>query len=178
MYFVIKLFLVLGKYFLLESQPLYCRIVMFLWPLSSGYQGTQGMKLITDLHLVLKLRKHDTPHSLMQIIAWYLKSCAKNSFTTHRTTLPLLFYMFLTYLLRGLSPQANYTDRATAACRRSYCQLLRIEGATWSAWHPYGHVLGFLGRTCCVNPIDNTHYAPIITTTPSTRTKYSHKILH
>jgi hypothetical protein len=36
--------------------------------------------------------------------------------------------------LRGLSPRAKYTDRATAACRRSYCQLLRIEGATWSAW--------------------------------------------
>jgi hypothetical protein len=35
--------------------------------------------------------------------------------------------------LRGLSPRANYTDRATAACRRSDCQLLRIEGATWSA---------------------------------------------
>jgi hypothetical protein len=35
--------------------------------------------------------------------------------------------------LNGLSPQANYTDRATAACRRSDCQLLRIEGATWSA---------------------------------------------
>jgi hypothetical protein len=33
----------------------------------------------------------------------------------------------------GLSPRANYTDRATAACRRSDCQLLRIEGATWSA---------------------------------------------
>jgi hypothetical protein len=32
--------------------------------------------------------------------------------------------------LHGLSPQANYTDRATAACRRSDCQLLRIEGAT------------------------------------------------
>jgi hypothetical protein len=28
--------------------------------------------------------------------------------------------------LRGLSPWANYTDRATAACR--------IEGAMWSAW--------------------------------------------
>jgi hypothetical protein len=25
-------------------------------------------------------------------------------------------------------PRANYTDRATAACRRSDCQLLRIEG--------------------------------------------------
>jgi hypothetical protein len=35
--------------------------------------------------------------------------------------------------LRGLSPRANYTDRAAAACRRIYCQLLRIEGATWSA---------------------------------------------
>jgi hypothetical protein len=30
--------------------------------------------------------------------------------------------------LRGLSPRANYIDRATAACQRSYCQLLRIEG--------------------------------------------------
>jgi hypothetical protein len=36
--------------------------------------------------------------------------------------------------LHGLSPRANYTDRATAACRRSECQLLRIEGATWSVW--------------------------------------------
>jgi hypothetical protein len=36
--------------------------------------------------------------------------------------------------LHGLSPRANYTDRATAACRRSDCQLLQEEGATWSAW--------------------------------------------
>jgi hypothetical protein len=35
--------------------------------------------------------------------------------------------------LHDLSPRANYTDRATAACRRSNCQLLRIKGATWSA---------------------------------------------
>jgi hypothetical protein len=35
--------------------------------------------------------------------------------------------------LHGLSPRANYTDRATAACRRSDCQLLRIKGAMWSA---------------------------------------------
>jgi hypothetical protein len=34
--------------------------------------------------------------------------------------------------LRGLSPRAKYTDRATD-CRRSYCQLLWIEGAAWSA---------------------------------------------
>jgi hypothetical protein len=35
--------------------------------------------------------------------------------------------------LHGLNPQENYTDLATAACRRSDFQLLRIEGATWSA---------------------------------------------
>jgi hypothetical protein len=34
--------------------------------------------------------------------------------------------------LHGLSPRANYTDRATASCRRSDCQLLRIEGVAWS----------------------------------------------
>jgi hypothetical protein len=32
--------------------------------------------------------------------------------------------------LHGLSPRANYTDRATATCQRSDCQLLQIEGAT------------------------------------------------
>jgi hypothetical protein len=36
--------------------------------------------------------------------------------------------------LRGLSPSANYAGRATAACRWSKCQLLRIKVATWSAW--------------------------------------------
>jgi hypothetical protein len=35
--------------------------------------------------------------------------------------------------LRGLSPQANYIDRAAAACLRSYCQLLRVEGVAWTA---------------------------------------------
>jgi hypothetical protein len=35
--------------------------------------------------------------------------------------------------LHGLSPRANYTDRATAACQRSDCQRLRIKGATLSA---------------------------------------------
>jgi hypothetical protein len=33
--------------------------------------------------------------------------------------------------LHGLRLRANYTDRATASYRRSDCQLLRIEGATW-----------------------------------------------
>jgi hypothetical protein len=49
---------------------------------------------------------------------------------------PSFIFDFLVIYLKphGLSPPANYTDRATAACRRTDCQLLRIEGATWSAW--------------------------------------------
>jgi hypothetical protein len=35
--------------------------------------------------------------------------------------------------LCGLSPRVNYTDRTTATCRRSWCQLLRIEGVALSA---------------------------------------------
>jgi hypothetical protein len=50
--------------------------------------------------------------------------------------------------IHGLSPRANYTDRSTAACRRSDCQLVRIEGATWSAWRiPSALFLGFLDRS-------------------------------
>jgi hypothetical protein len=52
------------------------------------------------------------------------------------------------YKLRGLSPRAKYTDRATAVCRRSSCQLLQIDCATWSAWRiPYGRIIGFLDRS-------------------------------
>ena len=41
--------------------------------------------------------------------------------------------------LGGLSPRANYTDRAAAAGRRSLCQLLRIEGCqVVSATDPHG----------------------------------------
>jgi hypothetical protein len=39
----------------------------------------------------------------------------------------------ITTKLRSFSPQAYYTYRATAACRRRQCQLLRIEGVAWSA---------------------------------------------
>jgi hypothetical protein len=45
--------------------------------------------------------------------------------------------------LRGLSPRANYTDRAIAAFRRSYWQFFRIGGATWSAWQIPTAVISF-----------------------------------
>jgi hypothetical protein len=48
--------------------------------------------------------------------------------------------------LSDRSPQANYTDRATAACRRS-CQSMRVDGVAWSAQRiPTAVNLGFLDR--------------------------------
>jgi hypothetical protein len=50
--------------------------------------------------------------------------------------------------LHGLSPRANYTDRATAACRRSYCQLFVDTGChVVSVTDYYGRILGFLDRS-------------------------------
>jgi hypothetical protein len=50
--------------------------------------------------------------------------------------------------LRGFGPRANYTGRATAACWRNECLLLRIEGVAWSAQRfPTVVNLGFLDRS-------------------------------
>jgi hypothetical protein len=43
-----------------------------------------------------------------------------------------------TYKLHGQSPRPNYTDRATAACRRTDCQLLRVpRGQRDGSLRPY-----------------------------------------
>jgi hypothetical protein len=60
------------------------------------------------------------------MLLFYESTCDFNRFLN-------LQNVILSLSLHGLSPRANYTDRATAACRRSDCQLLRIEDATWSA---------------------------------------------
>jgi hypothetical protein len=50
--------------------------------------------------------------------------------------------------LRGLSPRVNYTDRATAACRRSDFQLFADRGChVVSVTDLYGRILGFLDRS-------------------------------
>jgi hypothetical protein len=50
--------------------------------------------------------------------------------------------------LRGLSPQANYADRATAACRGSQCQLFADRGCrVVSATDPHSRILGFQDRS-------------------------------
>jgi hypothetical protein len=44
----------------------------------------------------------------------------------------------LTYILCGLSTQANYTDRATAACRRISANFCHVVSVT----DPYCRILG------------------------------------
>jgi hypothetical protein len=58
-----------------------------------------------------------------------------------------LFYETKTPKLHGLSPRANYTDRAITACRRSDCQLFADGGChVVRMTDPYGRILGFLDR--------------------------------
>jgi hypothetical protein len=50
--------------------------------------------------------------------------------------------------LHDLSPRENYTDRATAACRRSYCHLFADRGChVVSVTDPYGRNLDVLDRS-------------------------------
>jgi hypothetical protein len=50
--------------------------------------------------------------------------------------------------LRGLSQHANYTDRVTAACQRSQCQLFADRGChVVGVTNPYGRIFGFLDRS-------------------------------
>jgi hypothetical protein len=47
--------------------------------------------------------------------------------------------------LRGLSPRANYTDQATAACRAKFVPTFAGTGShVVSVTDPYGHILKFL----------------------------------
>jgi hypothetical protein len=50
--------------------------------------------------------------------------------------------------LNGISPRANYTDRATAVYRRSDCQLFADKGChVVSVTDPHGRILGFIDRS-------------------------------
>jgi hypothetical protein len=110
--------------------------------LSNGYerfmfrgQSTWDTKKITRLFLVLRSRMVGLyqPCDFMArcLIVYkdkfFLPLCRK----VHVRVLSVTNKQ--TNKLHGLSPRANCTDRATVACRRSDCQLLRIKGATWSA---------------------------------------------
>jgi hypothetical protein len=57
-------------------------------------------------------------------------------------------YIYINKELKGLSPRANYTDWATAAFRRSDCQLFADRGChVVSVTDPYARILDFLDRS-------------------------------
>jgi hypothetical protein len=83
---------------------------------------------IIDCSVISKLRcwKAGTSCCIAQV-----KICS--SCLSKRRSVQISAWTPKTPKLHGLSPRANYTDRATAACRRSDCQLVRIEDAMLSA---------------------------------------------
>jgi hypothetical protein len=94
-----------------------------LRPVSQFHVEIEGDSGISFLHLLV-LRKETTLTTKV-----YRKPTHTGRYLNFTSNHPL----HMLKKLHGLSPRANYIDRATAACRRSDCQLLRIEGATWSA---------------------------------------------
>jgi hypothetical protein len=80
---------------------------------------------------------------MLQIL---FQSTLTDTFSIYNYNNILLIY-FLKKLPR-LSPRANYTDRATADCRRSDCQLFADRGChVVSVMDPYGRILDFLDRS-------------------------------
>jgi hypothetical protein len=105
------------------------------------------LRLATDLTLLLPLtipecgpsKEGPEPSLAMTVRRQFLLLLLRKLSLYQRSgTSPTSFRCHMRYTnkqkLHGLSPRANYTDRATATCRRSDCQLLRIKGATGSAW--------------------------------------------
>jgi hypothetical protein len=65
----------------------------------------------------------------------------------HHRTGPIIVTVIVINLTPWPELRANYTDRAAAACRRSQCQVLRIEVCSVvSATDPHSRILGLLDR--------------------------------
>jgi hypothetical protein len=88
---------------------------------------------------------HISARGMLALIRTHLPLC-NNALVNQEIFVSYLLHVLLQYTIlklkkkklnSGLSPRANYTDRATAACRRSDCQLLRIEGQRDGSLRPY-----------------------------------------
>jgi hypothetical protein len=84
--------------------------------------------LISFTHLRLGLPS-GLNHWVMHPVARVSTNIYRNLRTQQMSVLVLLCTSYSKKKLKphGLSPRANYTGRAAAACRLSHCQLLRIK---------------------------------------------------
>jgi hypothetical protein len=87
--------------------------------------------------------KYSFTSSGLETAAFRLPAYCLNHYATARP-----FLCVIVKELRDFSPRANYIDLATAASRRSQCQLLRKEGCrVVNVTGPYSRILGFLDRS-------------------------------
>jgi hypothetical protein len=119
-----------------RPRPLLLQMVQFQKPLTSSkflscyslglelLSGCRGFSAMSGLHLEYHASR------------WRAERSSEISEISKKTK------------LHGLSPRANYTDRATDACRRSDCQLFADRGChVVSVTDPYGSILCFLDRS-------------------------------
>jgi hypothetical protein len=93
-------------------------------------KGQHKLRTNTGTHALRSVRTHDPRTRVGEDISCLtpLGQCARAR-ATHTQTQTQTHTQ---RILRGLSPRVNYTDLASAACWRSYCQLLLIYDAAWS----------------------------------------------
>jgi hypothetical protein len=115
--------------------------------------GTHVLYICNKTRCYLRLKITDTTHNEtgraflgFWYTAQFLKLCWGDSIRVMFRHTSSMEYTF--FLLRGLSPQANCTYRATAACRQSYCQLFSGRGChVVGVTHPYDRNLDCLDRS-------------------------------
>jgi hypothetical protein len=95
------------------------QLLVFYWSASVQYPDPYcNMGIVVLCKILIK-----EPLFLLSRTVFFI-SCPQTH--THTHTPIYISYIYIYIKLNGLSPGANYTDRATAACRRSDCQLLGI----------------------------------------------------
>jgi hypothetical protein len=76
------------------------------------------------------------------------RACSREDYATSQKVAGSIPDKIVKKKLHSLSARANYTDRATAACRRSDYQLCADRGChVVSVTDLYGRILGFLDRS-------------------------------
>jgi hypothetical protein len=114
------------------SKPLCPCIICNLYSAQLNAAGAHIFKYVADR---IFLEKSIVVHSV-RTFRYCSSPCQQQPAKTKKTE------------LHGLSPRANYTDRATAACRGSDCQLFADRGChVVSVTDPYCRILCFLERS-------------------------------
>jgi hypothetical protein len=121
-----------GEFWMCNQKCAFIKLQLFV---KRPFRGiSQDWSIISTSWATLRFSRQTSSHCVHSMSNPFSAATSTITSTTTTTIALLLLLLPLKTKPHGLSPRANYTYRVTAACRRSDCQLLRIEGATWSAW--------------------------------------------